>query len=615
MKINFSGALLMCLFFASCNLFAQDRYRIEADIENIQNDKISVTVIPPKISEKKAYYVFPAVIPGSYSRKDFGRFIESFHAFDDKGKSLPVKQKDKNVFEIKNADKLAKITYLVNDTWDDTDFKDNFIFQPGGTNIEAGKNIVINHQGFWGYIDGKKMLPYEISITKPTDFHPATALSFTSENNGKAVFSAPNYVRLVDSPIMFSKPDTVSFRVNNMDVRISVYSETNSVKAEKVRELVMPLGAALGKFFGEMPVERYDFIMYFSSFFSPNARKGGFGALEHSYCSFYFLPEISGVELDNMIKDVAAHEFLHILTPLNIHSEEIEYFDFVNPKMSRHLWLYEGVTEYFSIISQTQAGMSNADRFFETMSEKFTNAEKYKDVSFTEMSKNILSPQYKDDYNNVYYKGALIAMLLDIRIHELSKNQKSLKSVLMQLAKKYGPSKPFKDENFIAEFVALTYPEINDFFADYIEGSKPLPLEEYFKKVGFFYKKTYSEEVLTFGKMSVGFNAENNTLLFTETSHEANVFGAEDGDVILAINGLNVTPDNYETAFLPFRNADEDTQIEIKVKRKNETLTLRGKPKTESQETKNYLRFVQNVPKEISERRNAIFGASLFDFE
>jgi predicted metalloprotease with PDZ domain len=115
--------------------------------------------------------------------------------------------------------------------------------------------------------------------------------------------------------------------------------------------------------------------------------------------------------------------------------------------------------------------------------------------------------------------------------------------------------------------------------------------------------------------MSVGFNAENNTLLFTETSHEANVFGAEDGDVILAINGLNVTPDNYETAFLPFRNADEDTQIEIKVKRKNETLTLRGKPKTESQETKNYLRFVQNVPKEISERRNAIFGASLFDFE
>ena len=28
------------------------------------------------------------------------------------------------------------------------------------------------------------------------------------------------------------------------------------------------------------------------------------------------------------------------------HSEEIGNFDFQKPKMSRHLWLYEGLTEY-----------------------------------------------------------------------------------------------------------------------------------------------------------------------------------------------------------------------------------------------------------------------------
>ena len=50
----------------------------------------------------------------------------------------------------------------------------------------------------------------------------------------------------------------------------------------------------------------------------------------------------------SMIKRVALHEFMHIITPLNLHSEQIGNFDYVDPKMSKHLWLYEGITEYFA---------------------------------------------------------------------------------------------------------------------------------------------------------------------------------------------------------------------------------------------------------------------------
>jgi predicted metalloprotease with PDZ domain len=35
-------------------------------------------------------------------------------------------------------------------------------------------------------------------------------------------------------------------------------------------------------------------------------------------------------------------------TPLSIHSKEIQDFDYNDPKMSQHLWMYEGVTEYFA---------------------------------------------------------------------------------------------------------------------------------------------------------------------------------------------------------------------------------------------------------------------------
>jgi predicted metalloprotease with PDZ domain len=52
--------------------------------------------------------------------------------------------------------------------------------------------------------------------------------------------------------------------------------------------------------------------------------------------------------------DVVSHEFFHIVTH-HIHSKEIQDFDYNDPKMS-HLWMYEGVTEYFANLSKSIKG-------------------------------------------------------------------------------------------------------------------------------------------------------------------------------------------------------------------------------------------------------------------
>jgi predicted metalloprotease with PDZ domain len=49
--------------------------------------------------------------------------------------------------------------------------------------------------------------------------------------------------------------------------------------------------------------------------------------------------------------DVVSHEFFHIVTPLSIHSKEIHIL-IIMTKMSEHLWMYEGVTEYFANLFQ-----------------------------------------------------------------------------------------------------------------------------------------------------------------------------------------------------------------------------------------------------------------------
>ena len=75
--------------------------------------------------------------------------------------------------------------------------------------------------------------------------------------------------------------------------------------------------------------------------------------------SMYYTPEMDTASLKTTMDNFTTHEFFHVITPLSIHSEEIGNFDFNNPKMSEHLWLYEGVTEYSAGIMQVKEGLDN----------------------------------------------------------------------------------------------------------------------------------------------------------------------------------------------------------------------------------------------------------------
>jgi predicted metalloprotease with PDZ domain len=568
------------LYISSHNLFAQDRYRIAVNLNQVTKDKVKVVMETPSIKEDKVTYIMPTVIPGSYSIKDYGRFIEKFTAYDVKGKKMKVKQTGINTFDIYNAKFLNRIEYFVNDTWDEKDEK-NYVFQPGGTNIEAGKNFVINHQGFWGYFENYKMYAYEITVEKPQGFYGTTYLNKKILPGNKDLILAPNYVKLVDNPVMYCLPDTISFYSGKTKVNVSVYSQTGIVKAAKIVEYIKPLARSLTNFFGQMPVDEYYFIMYFAEYKTSDiTRYGGYGALEHSYSSFYFLPEMNIEErLKSMVLSIASHEFLHILTPLNLHSEEIGNFDFNSPKMSQHLWLYEGVTEYFAHLVQLQNKLIDEQTFIEEIREKMIQSEKYPEVSFTEMSKNILKAPYKDMYLNVYNKGALIAFLLDIRIIELTQGEKDLRSVIMDLVSKYGPEKPFNDDTFIDEFVKHSHPYIKGFFEKFVIGNETLPYKEYAEKIGWSYQKSRTDSLLTFGEMLFTFDSRYGAFKVTQTKAEDNIFGLRNEDKILKVNGIPINTSNYVDLLTPLVETRGNYPISITFERKKKIIERTEHPK------------------------------------
>ncbi len=544
-------------------------YQFTVNLNQAPDDQLVVELAAPPLSQTSITYYMPSIVPGTYSLDNFGRFVSQFEALDSQGNPLPVEKVGVNGWRISQANLLKTIRYQVEDTWDTE--QPEAVFEPGGTNIEESENYVINTHGFFGFFEGMERHAYRIRFNRPETFYGSTSLIPVESGAGYDIFEAPHYMRLVDSPIMYNEPDTTVLQVGGADVLVSVYSPnglvTSSFVAENIQDVLEAQKDYLG---GELPIRKYAFIIYLSD--RPSL-SGMMGALEHSYSSLYYLPEIQPQYLVQSIRDIAAHEFFHILTPLSIHSEQIHNFDYINPEMSKHLWLYEGVTEYFASHVQVRHGLITIDEYLGEIRNKMIAAQAYQDaLPFTVMSKGCLG-EYKDEYGNVYEKGALIGLCLDIRLRELSKGRYGLQQLMADLSKEYGIEKPFEDDKLFDEIARISgFPEIRTFFAKYVEGSEPLPFEETFETVGIRFEQEQEIKGISLG--NVDLNVNENDQIYIESTENVDEFGKKmkykEDDVLFSINGKELNLGNAKEIFTNLReNAQEGDRLEV--------IVLRGK--------------------------------------
>lgn len=545
MRLRLIITLFITLIFAPFT-FGQNLYKYTLDLKNVIDDRVKVTMECPEIYEEKAVFVIPRVIPGSYAYKEYGRYITNLKGFDSVGNEIKISKK-KNIFYIKkDARKLKKIEYWVDDTWDDSTTK-SFIFQPGGSNTEYGKNYLINHFAFEGYFEGYKSLPFEITIIKPAYFSGFSWLKTERVNLNQDIIYAASYDELADNPVMYCIADTASFVIDSTRIIVSSYSSTQDLHADSIATWLKPLATSLKSFMGKIPVSEYYFTFYFATEeqLVETKSKGlsGFGALEHNHGSVYFLPEMgNGEEARLMVQDIAAHEFLHILTPLNLRSEEIADFNFKDPKMSQHLWLYEGVTEYFSWLVRVQNGLVSEKDFIDEFRKKLNRADSYGLFSFTEMSSNVLKPMWQEKYTDVYQKGAVMAMLLDQELLFRSGGKYGLKHLISDLIYKYGQDKPFKDDSLFTDIVNLSFPGVKDFIGKYIQGAEILPLSNSMSSFGYTYTAAKVLEVFYVGSFSFRLN-EDEVIEIGEV--QSSPGGLKPGDLITKVNGTKVNRGNF----------------------------------------------------------------------
>jgi len=410
----------------------------------------------------------------------------------------------------------------------------------------------------------------------------ATSMTDIDSSDTNDVFITSRYAELVENPIMYSKPDYTSFTVDGMDINIAVYSPSGKITAESITPEMKTMMTAQKNFLGKInSTKKYSVLLYLSTMKEGDAK--GFGALEHPTSTTVVMPEVMPKEeLVKSMKDVVSHEFFHIVTPLSIHSKEIQYFDYNNPKMSKHLWMYEGVTEYFANLFQINQGLITEEDFYNRLSDQIERANAMNDtIPFTTMSANVLTEPYKGQYVNVYQKGSLIGMCLDIIIREKSNGERGILDLMQKLSNEYGVSKPFNDDELFAKITALTYPEVGEFLKTYVAGPSPIPYDTYFAKVGLSKSTTKipANVFLKGQKPYITVNPQTKEIVVLPNI-ELNVFytslGLKGGDVIMAINDKPYTLENIYDMIGASQNWKENDAITVKIKRDDAIQTIKG---------------------------------------
>lgn len=534
--------IILPVLFYILPVFSQDRYNYYIDLTQVKDDKLEVRLDVPAIKQKEIIFSIPKIIPGTYRISDYGKFAKDIKALDKSGKALKVEQVEANSWKISGADKLTSIQYWVEDTYD-TQIP-NAVFPMAGTNIDEGKNFVLNPFGFFGYFQGMKNLPVHLSVKKPEGFYGSTGLIPESTGANQDKFTCTNVDEFYDAPIMYNIPDTTTIQVGNCKVLISVYAPKKQVESKFIAANLNSLLQATRHYLGgKLPVDKYAFIYYFND---PARPVPVSGALEHSFSSFYFLNEAPQQSIIAQLVDVSAHEFFHIITPLTIASKEVKDFDYNKPDLSKHLWLYEGSTEYASDHVQVKYGLNTIDQFFQKLSIKIRNSKSsYRDnLPFTELSKEAAGV-HGVQFPNVYEKGALISACLDIYLLHLSDGHYGLRELKHDLGVKYGRSSYFNDDELFDVITSLTYPEVRTFFRKYVEGNESVPYADFFAMAGVLYEADAIRKDYSMGGIGLGSASATSPVTITNTS-SMNAFGKsmgyQTGDIIVSFNGIVLNP-------------------------------------------------------------------------
>lgn len=443
---------------------AAEEFHVDATLRGIDVDTIT--------------YYFPVWAPGAYDIVNFGGYVHNFRATNADGVELTVLRSDTNTFRIVGGGEEVRLSYDI----DDIEYIANSAWF-GLSDIEKDFAFA-NGTALFGYVDGLKDIPHEVTYDTPYGWKLAVALDPVNDDNR---YRAASYDELADAPIQMGAFQRLEFNVNGIPhiITVTAPEQLHDTVATELVATTRRIVEAMSALFGEMPYKRYMFQHYLVEL---RGARGGFGALEHSNSSTYRMPFHSQESVVSTLAPVIAHEYWHLWSPKRFHVHQLGPFDYQNGPVTSSLWFAEGLTEYYARAINSRIGLSSPRAtlrgLLRDMGGLYRRAQH---EPMTELSRRITSAPMSE-LIDLYKKGPLLGFLLDTEIRWQTDNRRSLDDAMRAFDNDFAKrGLTFSDDDIIPIMERATGAKLAEFYTRYIAGRDTLPFDEGFRRSGLAY--------------------------------------------------------------------------------------------------------------------------------
>jgi len=419
------------------------------------------------------------------------------------------------------------------------------------------------------YLPAERARAVRVKFVLPEDWKLATAFD---EPSTAGEYGAPNYDRLVDSPVEAGNFDQYSYPQSGAEYKVVVYSDGAKYPSGKLLDALQKITATETSLMQDVPFRRYTFIFHFLP-------TGG-GGMEHAYGTAIAFPVDQLATNWEELEATVAHEFFHAWNVKRIRPRGLEPVDYVRGNDTRDLWFSEGVTSTYEELALVRSGIISRQRFYERLAQQIAALEGRPARSFQSAELSGLDawleayPDYQRPERSISYynKGELLGFLMDLGLRYSSAGRASLDDLMRALDREFAQRGRFFDDsdlNALLDRLSGGRFDAAAFFRDDVRGTRELDYARYLGYAGLLLSRT-PEEAPAWGFRTGGGFGGPPRVTAVEPGSDAERAGLRPGDVLTALDHQPLTvPVERVTGVKPGQ------KVELEVQRRGRKLTLK----------------------------------------
>lgn len=375
--------------------------------------------------ESETQIYLPNWRPGRYQIQNFAKRIKNISAFDQEARRINIEKTSKSSWLIRNQPGLITIIYEYY----------AFEMDAGNTWLDD-EQLYVNFVNCCIYTENSLNESCSVSFDIPENYEIACGLERLQQHE----YTAPDYYRLVDSPLFASASlREITYAVAHYKFNLWIQGELPKSDEELINDFVRFTELQID-LMGGFPCSEYHFLFQVLPY-------KHYHGVEHWNSTVITIGPSNELDQRNLYKNllgVSSHELFHTWNVIRLRPKEMTPYDFQNENYHKTGFITEGVTTYYGDLFLAQSGVFSTDEYLNELNILFQKhlIGGWENMSVTDSSYDLWLDGYEagipDRKVSIYTAGALAAWTLDWLIRLQWKNKRSLIDVMQLMWKRHG---------------------------------------------------------------------------------------------------------------------------------------------------------------------------------